>query len=231
MIWAIGVTADFRLRPLDTVRAHVCLPLEVLDRGNFESFLYISSTRVYRNSPEALPATETAALKADPSQADDLYGLSKLTAEAICHAYTEARRVRIVRLSNVFGADTRSKNFLSSIIRESLCRGRVDFQTSPDSEKDYIAIHDVVRALTAIALDGQESVYNVASGTNVPNYAIALALQAATGCIVTFPSCARSIRFPLISVERLQREFPFAPSSLLEALPSLISAFRREESL
>src|SRR6476659_903845 len=48
VIYAIGVTADFRTRPFDTVAAHVCQLQKVLSEGHFDSLLYLSSTRVYQ---------------------------------------------------------------------------------------------------------------------------------------------------------------------------------------
>src|SRR3954470_22708673 len=49
VIYCVGLTADFRSRPLETVDAHVCHLLHVLRDGDFESLVYLSSTRVYRN--------------------------------------------------------------------------------------------------------------------------------------------------------------------------------------
>ena len=49
VIYAIGLTADFRERQFDTVEAHVCLLHDLLKNATFDSFLYLSSTRVYSN--------------------------------------------------------------------------------------------------------------------------------------------------------------------------------------
>src|SRR5580704_13059050 len=50
VIYAIGITADFRNRPFDTVAAHVGRLAEVLQNYKFDSFLYLSSTRIYRGA-------------------------------------------------------------------------------------------------------------------------------------------------------------------------------------
>jgi len=46
VIYCIGLTADFRSRPFDTVRAHVCLLADVLEKAPFRfvalSFLHPS---------------------------------------------------------------------------------------------------------------------------------------------------------------------------------------------
>src|SRR4051812_11177152 len=38
VIYCIGLTADFRGRPYDTVRAHVCHLLDILEEAEFASF-------------------------------------------------------------------------------------------------------------------------------------------------------------------------------------------------
>ncbi|HXP50012.1 MAG TPA: hypothetical protein VN922_08665, partial [Bacteroidia bacterium] len=47
VIYCIGLTADFRDNPIETVNAHVSKLIKVLENTKYESFLYLSSTRVY----------------------------------------------------------------------------------------------------------------------------------------------------------------------------------------
>ncbi|MBV9064181.1 MAG: NAD-dependent dehydratase, partial [Methylobacteriaceae bacterium] len=47
VFYCIGVTADFRTRPFDTVAAHVCRLSRVLQGCEFDALIYLSSTRVY----------------------------------------------------------------------------------------------------------------------------------------------------------------------------------------
>ena len=82
-IYAIGLTADFRQRPFDTIEAHVSLAAELLRDCDFTSILYLSSTRVYAGSTNT---DKSAALTVCPGNPSDLYNLSKLTGEAICNA-------------------------------------------------------------------------------------------------------------------------------------------------
>src|SRR6516225_5278477 len=51
IVYCVGLTADFRERRADTVRAHACVLADVLEAHRFESFLYLSSTRVYAGNP------------------------------------------------------------------------------------------------------------------------------------------------------------------------------------
>ena len=41
VMYCVGLTADFRTRPFDTVDAHVGLLAEVLRRAQFDSLLYL----------------------------------------------------------------------------------------------------------------------------------------------------------------------------------------------
>ena len=165
VIYAIGVTGDFRSRPLDTMAAHVCRLLEVLGDGSFESLTYLSSTRVYQRvrAVGAQGVDETAAIGADPLDPGDLYNLSKLSGESLClHG---GRPAQVVRLSNVYGAGDESQNFLSSIIRDAVQTGHVTLTAAAESAKDYVSLEDVVTLLPRIALGARGGIYNLASGT------------------------------------------------------------------
>ena len=80
VIYAIGLTADFRQRPHDTVQAHVSLLSQVLQREGINQLLYLSSTRVYARSASTQEDATLACLSSDSS---DLYNLSKLLGEAL----------------------------------------------------------------------------------------------------------------------------------------------------
>lgn len=220
-VWAIGLTADFRQRPIDTVRAHVAAVLDVLERGRFDSFLYLSSTRVYAGAPAGV---EETTFNVDPMNGSDLYNLSKLMGESVCHAAGRAN-VRVARLSNVFGADFDSSNFLSSIIRDAVETQEVVFSTAAGSAKDYVSIDDVTATLIDLAINGRHVVYNIASGENTTNGDVAHALQELTGCRIRFADNVKTVVFPPISIARLQQEFEFKPVRLLDALPALVQSF------
>jgi nucleoside-diphosphate-sugar epimerase len=153
VVWCAGLTADFRQRPFETVTAHVCDLLPVLQQAAFDSFLYLSSTRVYQNSPNSDEDSPLVVSSMDPP---DLYNLSKLMGESIC-LNTSRPRVRVARLSNVYGPGPASDSFLGQVVGAA-CRGKLLLRTSPESAKDYISIHDVVDLLLEIALSGTEPI-------------------------------------------------------------------------
>jgi nucleoside-diphosphate-sugar epimerase len=210
VIYAIGLTADFREHPLAATQAHVATLLRALEYSRFESFLYLSSTRVYLG---AGATAEETALSVRPADPDNLYNVSKLAGEAVCLALPSPS-VRVVRLSNVLGVGDHSQNFLAALLAEART-GAVTIRSAADSEKDYVALEDVTALLEAIALRGRYRIYNVASGRNVTNRLIAELLRRHTGAEVTFAPGAPRVSFPPIAIERVAREFG-APSTPFE---------------
>ena len=225
VIYCIGLTADFRQRPFATVDAHINKLAAILQHSQCSSLTYLSSTRVYQRVDHAV--TEDAVLGVAPADPGDLYNLSKLMGESL--ALSTSAKTRVVRLSNVYGHDRDSDNFLPSIIREALVRKHISLRTSLDSSKDYIHIEDVVTALYRIATHGQHRIYNVASGHNDTNKAILEAISRHTGCTYAVSDDAATVKFPAISIERLQQEFAFTPRNLLDNIGELITHYRVQE--
>ena len=219
VLYCIGLTADFRCRPWDTVDAHVGILREVLACAQFSSLTYLSSTRVYLGCKIG---REDAALTVQPNEPDQLYNLSKLLGESLCHAAHRVERpVRVVRLSNVIGSDLASENFIYTLLREALNKGVVRLNTTLNSAKDYIALEDVTRMLEQVAIRGQSTCYNLASGHQTTNLEIVQLISKLTGSSFTVDSNASQISFPPIDIHRLRKEFGFEPVSPLDRLAGL----------
>ena len=222
VIYCIGLTADFRTRPFDTVNAHVCLLLKVLKQCKFDSFLYLSSTRMY-GAGQGI-AREEDPLKIHPLDFNDLYNISKAMGESICFA-TGKDTVRVVRLSNVYGSDFKSENFISSLIRDALRYNKMVLHTSLDSGKDYINIKDAVNILPKIAMHGSHKIYNVASGKNTTNDQIVNIISRLTGSIVEVDKNAKRIGYPTIDISQIKEEFAFSPAMITNDLNELVSKY------
>lgn len=208
VFYCIGLTANFRNRPFNTVEAHVCILRRILEQARFESLTYLSSTRVYEGSATT---HEASILQVSPSNPGHLYNLSKLMGESLCLA--SRRKTKVARLSNVFGRTMPQQNFISQLLNEAANTGRVQFLTDPNSVKDYVSVRDVIRWLPQIALHGKHSIYNVASGINTSNAEIAILLEK-KGIAVSFAENAPAWSFPIIDTHRLAQEFGGAQSSL-----------------
>ncbi len=221
VVWCAGLTADFRHRPFDTITAHVSDLVPVLRSGRFASFTYLSSTRVYQHSQSG---SEDVPLVVNSNAPGDLYNLSKLTGESLCLA-SGRTNVRVARLSNVYGLDLNSENFLTDLIRTAL-GGRLTMKTSAASAKDYVCIDDVVEMVGMIATAGSYAIYNVATGVNVTNKEIVDALARSLQFDVEWSEDAERISFPPIDVSRLQRSFGRQPQrSVLSDLGQLVHSF------
>jgi nucleoside-diphosphate-sugar epimerase len=225
VIYCIGLTADFRAKPFETVEAHVCKLREILLTCEFDSLLYLSSTRVYGSARTSV-AREEDVLHVAPLLSDDLYNISKAMGESLSLAC--GRRTSVARLSNVYGSDLSSDNFLSSIVRDALIRKTITLQTSLDSEKDYVSINEVVDLLIKIVRCGGERIYNIASGRNVSTLALTNKLRDLTSCRVEVAPGAPTIKFPRINIDRIKEQFQFQPSDILDDLKTLISLFKEE---
>lgn len=217
VVYAVGVASDFRTRPLDTARAHVGLLEEHLRAGGWESFLYLSSTRVYAG---AASGREDATLALRPADPDQLYNASKAAGEALCLTLPHPG-VRVVRLANVYGDDAGTGTFVADVLAAAR-NGAVESRTHPHSAKDYVALEDVLALLPRIALSGRERLYNLASGRNVRVGELAAALRA-LGVRCTFAGDPAPVVFPPVDISRVRTEFGFAPLHLLERLPALVA--------
>ena len=219
VIYAIGLTGNFRERPDDAIEAHVHLLQKLMKNAEFESWLYLSSTRVYSGLAADVPAEEGAVLSIR-SGADALYDLSKLLGESICLGQNNTK-IRVARLSNVYGAGQSEHTFLGSILRDLKRDGQATIHEAPQSSKDYVSIDDVTQTLELIATRGQERLYNVASGTSVTHQQLADIVNK-NGVNIGFETKAPARILPAVHIGKITKEFGIKPRSILENLPSLL---------
>lgn len=215
LLYCVGLTGNFRSRPFDAIDAHITLLAQLLKYANFSSLLYLSSTRVYLGSERT---DEDAPLTINLSDSSNLYNLTKLTGESLCHN-SGRKNVRVARLSNVVGPgmDPASGNFIATLLSEARS-GHVLLQSDPKSMKDYIHIDDVVNWLPRIALEGRANSYNVASGIQTTHEQWLQWITTATGCTKAIKSGAPLHQFQKINVDRLRREFRVEAKSISDWL-------------
>jgi nucleoside-diphosphate-sugar epimerase len=210
VFYCIGLTADFRSRPFDTVEAHIGVLSKLLQHGQFDQLIYLSSTRVYLGAADT---DEEQSMVIDVSDPDDLYKLSKLMGESL--ALHSGRNCKVVRLSNVVGGEhCNPDSFVYGLLREA-CGGSVVLRSDPRSAKDYIHIDDVTEVLLRIASCGRYKLYNLASGLQTSHAQWLEAIHAATGCTWSVAPNAPLQQFLPIRVIRLQSEFLFSPRQVI----------------
>lgn len=206
VIYAIGLTADFRQRPYATVEAHVCFLSQVLQRPGIGKLLYLSSTRVYARSSDTRETASLPCLSSDPS---DLYNLSKLLGEALV-LQDPRPGYKVVRLSNVVGSGQPANTFLGALLEEARAGEVVTIQQPANTTKNYVTLDDVVRLLPLIAERGQQRLYNLGSCRNTSHAEVAAWLER-QGVRVRFASGTTATidpSFQPLVIDRLAAEFP-----------------------
>lgn len=216
VIYAIGMTGNFREHPDLAIEAHVNVLQRLIKDAGFQSWLYLSSTRIYGMSRDN---DEAAKISLTPN-ADTLYDLSKLLGESICLSHKNPA-VRVARLSNVYGAGQSEHTFLGSILRDVKQTGKATIGEGQLSSKDYVSVHDVAELIELIALHGRERLYNIASGEALTHGALAEKIFTA-GYSVDFAPNGNTRALPAINIARIEQEFGKTPRSLLDDLPTLL---------
>ncbi|MFM7106208.1 MAG: NAD-dependent epimerase/dehydratase family protein [Flavobacteriales bacterium] len=226
VFYCIGLTADFRSRLLDTVDAHVCQLTKVLKTFKFDSFTYLSSTRVYKNCKD-VNISEDSSLSVNPNEVDDLYNISKLLGESMCLAQPTSS-VKVVRLSNVVGPDFMSSNFLNTLIVQALEEGKIELKTSVNSEKDYILLEDVIDMLIKVPF-GKRRLYNICSGVNTSTQELLKEISNHIKFELNVNS-ENAFFFNKISNDYLRDEFDFVPRSLIDNIKNRINTYQNENN-
>lgn len=214
VFYCVGLTADFRTRPLDTVEAHVVLLQKVLREASFDKLIYLSSTRVYLGAHDT---HEDQPLFVQPGNPDDLYKLSKLMGESL--TLHSGRPGVVVRLSNVVGGNAGNANtFVYSLLNDAR-KGRILLRSDPQTAKDYIHIDDAVALLQRIAHGNKQQTYNFASGVQIAHAQWLQRIAQTTGQsgyeVVPNAPCQT---YKPIHIERIYAEFNFYPQCALAAL-------------
>ena len=220
-VYCAGMTADYAARPVATVEAHAGLLSRLLSEANFDSLLYLSSTRLYDGC--AGLCREETDLVLNPANPRHLFDFSKGLGESLCH--TSGREgVRIARLSSVYADDLSADNFLHGLIKSALTGTRIEVDAPTNTERDYVHMDDVCRLLEAIALTGKRPVYNVASGENVANGRLFALISELTGARVSGGAPKPGLSFPVISVAAAESDFGFRPAPLEFHLRRILAA-------
>jgi nucleoside-diphosphate-sugar epimerase len=222
VIYCIGLTADFRQRPLETVEAHVCVLRRLLAEAQFESLTYLSSTRVYS---DAHNTAETASLCVNPNHAGDLYNLSKLMGESLC-LHSGRTGMKVARLSNIIGVCFEPHNFITQLLEEGYQRGTITLRTALASQKDYLYIADAVQLLVEIATAEVSGIFNVASGHNTTNQNILELMTQETPFSIEVTPAAPVWDFMPIDVSTVKTLFHFVPRQFADYFPEYLRLYQ-----
>jgi UDP-glucose 4-epimerase len=136
--------------------------------GRDIDYVMLSSRKVYAPSAKALAETDRAAPQ-------DLYGRHKLAVEEALRARL-GPRLTILRLANVFGYERgpARRTFLSLLLDRLAKEGRIRFDMSPFTARDFLPVEACARLLARIVAAPPGGVLNVGSGIALPTGRLAL---------------------------------------------------------
>ncbi len=206
VVYCVGLTSDFRTRFFDTIDAHVCYLTSFLRNIKFSSFLYLSSTRVYSELPSDKVATEDSKIVVQSKNPSDLYNLSKLLGESICLS-TRNDRVRVLRLSNVYGKDMGRDSFLGDVLHQAVTHKKVIIHQAKETKKDYVFVDDVVKLIYRISISGKSQLYNIATQQQISHDELGTLLKDMG--IPVIIGTDKGPTFPLISNQKVVNEFKY----------------------
>jgi nucleoside-diphosphate-sugar epimerase len=220
VFYCAGLTADYLARPVDTVEAHISLLSRVLKSPNYQSLVYLSSTRLYDGLPTGSLADENADFHVNPFHSRHLYDLTKLTGESLCYHMGQGR-ARIARLSCVYDHTPDAEGFLPELLRalaRSSAGATISLASSPHFARDYVYVRDVVQALVGIATKGTQLVYNVASGETLHNFELANEVAKICNRNFVFEYDQIQAEPARIDVRRLQSLLDWRPESVFKTI-------------
>jgi nucleoside-diphosphate-sugar epimerase len=96
------------------IETHVAILSETMKHATYDSWLYLSSTRIYQGLENL--ATGSSRIRVMPG-ADGIYDISKLLGESL-RLTLDRSNVRVVRLSNVYGIGQGHHTFLGALISD-----------------------------------------------------------------------------------------------------------------
>ena len=171
VFYCIGLTADYRQRPFDTVEAHASLISRILKEARFEKLVYLSSTRLY-DGLKGDTCLESDNLSLNPAHPRHLYDFSKGLGENLCLTASDGRAC-VARLSGVYDFCAEATGFLPEILRRLPSEREFILDSNSGIVRDYICIKDVLDSLIAMMDHSGCEIVNVASGENISNQDIA----------------------------------------------------------
>ena len=162
VFYCIGKTANFLVNPVETINAHVNILSNILEYSNYESLIYLSSTRLndsYFTENDQIPKKidESSPLSLLPSNPRHLYDLSKALGECLCHQ-SGSNKATVVRLSCVWDLQKCVPGFLNTLIKtlkdheaQNSMNKELTIDSDPRLSRHYIHMDDVLNSLITIA--------------------------------------------------------------------------------
>jgi len=183
-----------------------------------ESFVTISSTRVYGRASAARAVDETDPGDVNPLSMAAAYDESKRLGETLCFAHWHERGfpARIVRLSNVYGPlqSLASRLAIPDFLTAALAGRDIVVRGHRENRRNYCYVADaVVGILSVLSVGANGEAYNIAGHESTAVSAIAECVGKLAGCRVVFSGDRGEAepRDEMICIQKAGQRLRFAP--------------------
>lgn len=214
IIYCIG-SDDIIKNPLNAVVSNLLILSKIIEQNKFETFTYISSTRLYLNTNKT---NENDDIKVKVSSKNYLFNSLKVAAENFCLSKNN-KKIKVVRLSNLYGPNFSNQVYLlPSLIRDSLKKKKIKILINKKSKKNYLYVNDAIKIILKIINKSKYRIYNIASNKRISLENIALTIKEATNCKIVYKNQNIRLNEPVININRIKKEYNFKPENNFEKL-------------
>lgn len=209
------------LKSMDANLLHLTKFLKNIESLN--SFTFISSTRIYLNSRKnKIKENDLLSLN---SNLEYLFNIQKILSENLL--LNNLKNVKIIRLSNVYGANYQKNTLIPILINNALKYKKIYLSINSNSSKDYISIGDAMKNIYSISEQKKRGIFNLGSGKNTKLKDIANKIKKFTNCEITYSKKTYKEQFPKINLEKTKKIIKLKiKNDIIKDLPFLIENFR-----
>lgn len=198
---------------INGVNSNLFILSNIIEKNKFQSFTYISSTRVYLNN---IKTHENSHIKIDVNSKHYFFNSLKVAAENLCLS-KDNKNVRVVRISNLFGFNFKKQIYLlPTLIRNAIKKKKIEILINKKSKKNYLNVEDAIRITLKIIQKSKYRIYNIASDKRISLEKIAQQIKRNTNCKILYKNQRIKFDEPIININRIKKEYKFKPSSSLE---------------
>lgn len=212
IIFCIGIDDIFK-DPLKSLDANLKILCEILEKNNFKSFLFVSSTRVYYGNKDTREITNINVNSNNPTY---LFNILKLASESLCLS-KKNQKIKVVRLSNLYGNHFKNQIYLlPTLLRDSKKNKKIEIRINKNSKKNYLDVNDAIPLMLKIINKSKFRIYNIASNKRYSIKFILDNLKKNSKSRIIYENQKFRFDEPKINIERVKNEFGFKPSDKLQ---------------
>ena len=171
---------------------------------------------VYSEPPQYLPVDET-----HPTNPLTIYGVSKLTGELFCNAYSKDIDITILRYGGAYGEGQHKHNAVYRFIKQAQNNQPITIYGNGRQTTDFIHISDIVNGTILVMEKNKPGTYNLGSGeeTSIKELAkkIVKLTNSESKIFLDKKNTNRPFRF-VLDVKKARKSFGYSPLSLSKGL-------------